>query len=65
VTWVNHGAVQHSATSGTPGSPAGLWDSGLLSTGGSYTHVFTSAGTFHYYCSLHGAGGMTGRIFVH
>ncbi len=62
VTWVNQGAVQHSATSGEVGTPDGKWDSGLLSTGGSFMHVFTAAGNYHYYCLLHGAMGMKGVI---
>jgi len=62
VTWVNQGAVQHSATSGDVGAPDGKWDSGLLSAGGSFMHVFTAAGNYHYYCQLHGAMGMKGVI---
>ena len=62
VTWVNQGAAQHSATSGEVGAPDGKWDSGLLSTGGSFMHVFTAAGNYHYYCLLHGSMGMKGVI---
>jgi plastocyanin len=62
VTWVNQGAVQHSATSGEVGAPDGKWDSGLLSSGGSFMHVFTAAGNYHYYCLLHGSMGMKGVI---
>jgi len=62
VTWVNQGAVQHSATSGEVGAPDGKWDSGLLSTGGSFMHVFAAVGNYHYYCQLHGSAGMKGVI---
>src|SRR5215472_15818818 len=44
----------HSSTSGTPGAPNGLWDSGLLGPGDTFTHTFNTAGTFHYYCTQHG-----------
>ena len=62
VTWVNEGAYQHSSTSGEVGAPDGKWDSGLLSTGASFAHVFTVAGNYHYYCTLHGSMGMKGVI---
>ncbi|PPD57862.1 cupredoxin domain-containing protein [Dehalogenimonas etheniformans] len=57
VTWRNTDNVQHSVTSTT-----GLFDSGLFSPGGSYTHTFTTAGTYPYYCIIH--PGMTGTIIV-
>ena len=66
VTWVNDGAVDHTTTSGEVGSPDGKWDSGVIAPGGSYSHAFTAAGNFHYYCALHGASyGMKGVIAVH
>src|SRR5262245_1611962 len=55
----------HSSTSGTPGAPNGLWDSGLLGQGAVFTHTFNTAGTFHYYCTVHGACcGMRGVVTV-
>jgi len=55
----------HSSTSGTPGAPNGVWDSGLLAPGSVFTHMFNTAGTFHYYCRLHGqCCGMTGVVTV-
>ncbi len=66
VTWVNDGAVDHTTTSGEVGSPDGKWDSGVMAPGADFTHVFTTAGNFHYYCALHGASyGMKGVIAVH
>lgn len=54
-TWVSG---FHSATSGScPGgacSPDGRWDSGVRS-GGSFSHTFSQAGSFPYYCTVHGA----------
>jgi plastocyanin len=62
VTWLNQGASQHTTTSGEVGAPDGEWDSGVLSSGGSFMHVFTAAGNYHYYCQIHGSMGMTGVI---
>src|SRR5262245_56493254 len=42
----------HSSTSGRPGAPDGLWDSGLLEPGATFTHTFNTPGTFHYYCTM-------------
>jgi plastocyanin len=61
-TWV---ASNHSSTSGTPGNPDGLWDSGIHSSGFVFSHTFTTAGTFNYFCSPHGACcGMIGSVIV-
>ena len=51
-TWAGSG---HSSTSGTPGNPDGLWDSGVQNSGFVFSHTFTTAGTFNYFCSPHGA----------
>ncbi len=61
-TWAANG---HSSTSGTPGNPSGLWDSGVQNTGFVFTHTFTSAGAFSYYCTPHGSCcGMVGSVMV-
>jgi plastocyanin len=57
VTWTNHDAVQHSATSDN-----GVWDTGLLSQGQSGRFVFVNQGTFPYHCSVHIS--MKDTIFV-
>lgn len=55
----------HSTTSGTPGMPNGLWNSGVLIQGAVFTHTFTNLGTFQYYCTPHGACcGMVGTVRV-
>ncbi len=46
--WLTSG---HSTTSGRPGMPNGIWDSGVRSQGATFTHTFNSAGTFPYYCT--------------
>src|SRR5207247_10484574 len=35
----------HSSTSGTPGMPDGLWDSGVLIQGAVFAHTFHAVGT--------------------
>jgi len=61
-TWSAGG---HSSTSGTPGAPNGLWDSGILNQGAAFTHTFNTMGSFPYYCTPHGlCCGMTGRVTV-
>ncbi len=67
VVWRNDDSVPHTTTSGTcPGgtcSPMPGWDSGTLNPGQSFSHQFTTAGTFPYYCRIHGAM-MQGTIIV-
>src|SRR5438105_10172821 len=61
-TWSASG---HSSTAGTPGSPSGFWDSGILNQGATFSHTFNTAGSFPYYCTPHGACcGMTGVVTV-
>jgi plastocyanin len=60
-TWSSTG---HSTTSGNPGVPNGLWDSGLLNQGATFSHTFNTAGSFPYYCSAHWQFGMTGTVTV-
>ncbi|MCH7730620.1 hypothetical protein IID21_03795 [Patescibacteria group bacterium] len=53
VTWVNQDGVQHTTTSGTPDNPTGVWDSPLLSKGDTFSHTFTKAGVYPYFCRPH------------
>jgi plastocyanin len=65
VVWVwEHN--NHSTTSGTNGTPSGLWDSGVYqgSLPHSFTNTFTTAGNFLYYCTVHVSIGMTGAVNV-
>jgi plastocyanin len=57
VIWTNNDTVAHTVTSTT-----GLFDSGSIGTGGTYSYMFTSAGTYNYYCTVHPS--MTGKIVV-
>lgn len=64
VQWIWE-ASGHSTTSGVPGTPSGLWDSGIKNDGATFTHQFDSAGTFPYFCTAHGACcSMTGVVTV-
>lgn len=57
VTWKNTDSLQHTVTSDT-----GLFDSGLFGSGATYTHTFSTAGTYPYHCTIH--AGMVGTIIV-
>ena len=63
LTWVNKDSYTHTVTSGTPGNPDGVFDSGNMSGGASFSYTFNTAGTFKYYCKIHQSV-MTGTITV-
>jgi plastocyanin len=58
ITWTNKDAATHNVTSNT----AGLFSSGPISTNGTYPHLFNTAGTFQYKCTIHPS--MTGTVIV-
>ena len=61
-TWSSSG---HSTTSGSPGQPNGIWDSGIRNQGATFTRTFSNAGTFPYYCVPHGGCcAMVGTVSV-
>jgi plastocyanin len=71
VTWTNKDTVEHTVTSGTGASDTNKgkeFDSGLtgptaLTTSGkTFSHKFTAAGTIPYFCQLHPA--MVGKVIV-
>jgi plastocyanin len=71
VTWTDRSSVAHQMApctpSACPGAPASSgsdpFDVSVAADGhGSFT--FTSAGTYYYYCTLHGYAAMHGRITV-
>lgn len=57
VRWTNKDAVAHTTT-----SDGGIWDSGNLSQGESFSFQFAEAGEFPYSCTIHPA--MTGVVVV-
>src|SRR6266403_754519 len=61
-TWDSGG---HSTTSGSPGLPNGIWDSGIHNAGATFTRTFNSTGAFPYYCTPHGGCcNMVGTVTV-
>ncbi len=57
VTWTNKDSTPHTVTStngpSTSASPTGLFDSGQLASGASFSFTFTKAGTYYYECTIH------------
>ncbi len=66
VVWTNSDAIAHTVTSGTSdgtsGTPDGLFDSGFLNNGDTFSFTFTEPGTYTYYCIPH--PWMTGTVIV-
>ena len=63
VTWHNDSSVAHTVTSGNPqDGPDGLFDTGLFLGGDTFSHTFTEAGEYQYFCSIH--PWMTGTVIV-
>src|SRR5438445_945738 len=73
VTWTNTGITHtvtacdsaHYSSGGCPAQDAaGLdgFDSGSMANGQTFSHTFTAAGTYYYYCTLHLC--MRGEIVV-
>lgn len=58
VTWTNKDSVSHTITSDS-GSELG---SSPISSGGTYSHTFNTAGTYSYHCSIHVS--MKGTVIV-
>jgi len=59
VMWMNTDSIAHTATSST-----GVWDSGVIAPGGSFSRVFAATGTYPYFCTIHGAAAMSGTVVV-
>jgi plastocyanin len=51
IIWIWMGSP-HSSTSNASSGPE-VWDSGVLSTGATFSHTFTNPGTYPYYCVVH------------
>jgi plastocyanin len=64
VIWTNNGSNAHTSTSGSGCSPNSAWDSGTLMSTNTFSHTFSSAGSFPYFCTFHCGSGMTGTITV-
>lgn len=57
VEWINEDSAQHTATAND-----GSFKSPDLSQGQKFSHTFTKAGTYAYYCRFH--RGMKGTVVV-
>jgi plastocyanin len=57
VTWTNNDNMTHNVT-----SDSGLFVSGNIPPGSTYSHQFTATGTYPYRCTIH--VGMTGTVIV-
>jgi amicyanin len=57
VTWTNHDDIPHNVV-----SPERTFKSPVLDTDEMFSHTFTAAGTYKYYCSIHPR--MTGQVVV-
>ena len=62
VVWTNGDDIDHTATSGTPGSPDGTFDGTMNEQGDSVSFTFDETGTYRYFCEIH--NGMRGEIRV-
>ena len=57
IVWTNYDAASHTVT-----SDDGIFNSGSITQGNTWSYTFTNAGTFGYHCSPH--PGMTGTVIV-
>jgi len=63
VTWKNTDTKAHTVTSGNPkDGPSGVFDSGLIKKGGSFSKTFDKAGTYDYFDQIH--PWMKGKVVV-
>ena len=66
VTFTNKDGITHTVTSSSvPGTAAAIF-SGNIAGGGTFQQTLTVAGTYEYYCTIHGSpgAGMHGTIIV-
>ncbi|MCA9828107.1 MAG: hypothetical protein KC444_06940 [Nitrosopumilus sp.] len=63
ITWENKDTAFHTVTSVTStGKIDGVFDSGFMNTGKTWSYKFEESGTFSYFCSLH--PWMVGNVIV-
>jgi len=53
VVWTNGDAIEHSVTSGVPGTPGGAFDSGFFTEGQTWSFTFDEPGEYQYFCNRH------------
>jgi plastocyanin len=64
ITWHNDDTDTHTSTSGSGCTADGLWNSGNVVSGASFSRTFSTVGSFPYHCSFHCAAGMVGTVTV-
>jgi len=52
-TWTNTDAIEHSITSGSPDSASGVFDSGFINQGQTFSFQFDQPGDYTYFCRRH------------
>jgi plastocyanin len=57
ITWTNKDGISHTVTSNT-----GIFDSGTINANETYSHMFATAGTYPYHCTVHPT--MTATVIV-
>ncbi len=62
VTWANDDTAAHTVTSGKDVTADGIFDSGLITAGKTFSFKFESSGEYPYYCAVH--PWMTGKVIV-
>ena len=62
ITWTNTDSAAHTVTSGVPGTPDGVFDSGMILANQSWEFTFADSGEYDYYCIVH--PWMTGKVMV-
>lgn len=64
VQWLNTSGLTHTVTS--VGGSSEIFDQSVASGSGGFSRQFNTAGTYHYYCTIHGTptSGMRGTLVV-
>ncbi|WAH37296.1 multicopper oxidase domain-containing protein [Alicyclobacillus dauci] len=62
VTWKNDDLMPHTVTSGSNNQPSGLFNSGDVDQGKTFSYKFTKAGSYSYFCTYHPS--MVGQVVV-
>jgi len=62
IVWINADSAAHTVTSGLPGTPDAVFDSGMIPPNQTWQFVFTDSGEYSYYCMVH--PWMTGKVIV-
>ena len=53
VVWTNGDEIEHTITAGVPDSASGAFNGSVKAIGATFSHTFTRAGTYSYFCERH------------